>query len=266
MERAERSRGGKWAEAGISGAALKRIAVISMLADHFALVFLQNGVLFGLDQGRFGWSVGPEVFGILEQTALCLRIFGRIAFPVYCFLLVEGFLHTKNYGKYLRNLIVFALISEAPFDVAVTGALFEPQAQNIYWTLAVGLAGLHAMRWAERLEEGLRWFACGAVLLLAGAVGELLAVDYGYMGIALILILYLARNSRILLFSTVVLFSLCAMPLVYEIGSVPAGLAICLYNGRRGTIRHKMFYYWFYPAHLAVLVLLCALLLRRPLW
>ena len=78
----------------------------------------------------------------------------------------------------------------------------------------------------------------------------------------LILILYLARDSRMLLFLTVLLFGLMTMPFEVLIGVAAAGLLICLYNGRRGTIRHKLFYYWFYPVHLAALWALGGLLLR----
>lgn len=251
---------------GLSGAALKRVAVISMLADHFAVVFMGNGILFPPEGALTVVTGGTAAYGILMWVAVCLRIFGRIAFPVYCFLLVQGFLHTGNYRKYLLNLVLFALISEIPFDMAVTGALFRPEVQNIYWTLAIGLAGLHFLRRAERLAEGLRWFACGAVLLAAGAVGELLRVDYGYAGVMLILVMYLGRDSRVLLFLSTILFGVLSMDLPYMIGLAAAGLAICLYDGSRGRIRHKMFYYWFYPVHLAALAVLTALLLRRPLW
>lgn len=262
MERAVPAKAGKWIGRGLSGAALKRLAVISMLADHFAVVFLENGLLYQMDHAWAARPVDPAVYGLLLRVILGLRILGRIAFPVYCFLLVQGFLHTRHYGAYLRNLILFALISEIPFDVAVMGTLFEPEVQNIYWTLAIGLAGLQFMRRAERLAGEVRWFAWGAVMLAAGAVGQILRVDYGWAGTVLILVLYLARDSRALLFLTVFLFGLMTMPPEVLIGVAAAGLLICLYNGRRGTIRHKLFYYWFYPVHLAALWALGGLLLQ----
>lgn len=262
MERAVPAVAGKWIGRGLSGAALKRLAVISMLADHFAVVFLENGLLYQMDHAWAARPVDPAVYGLLLRVILGLRILGRIAFPVYCFLLVQGFLHTRHYGTYLRNLILFALISEIPFDVAVMGTLFEPEVQNIYWTLAIGLAGLQFMRRTERLAWEVRWFAWGAVMLAAGAVGQILRVDYGWAGTVLILVLYLARDSRALLFLTVFLFGLMTMPPEVLIGVAAAGLLICLYNGRRGTIRHKLFYYWFYPVHLAALWALGGLLLQ----
>ena len=262
MERAVPVKAGKWTGRGLSGAALKRLAVISMLADHFAVVFLENGLLYQMDHAWAALHVDPAVYGLLLRVILGLRILGRIAFPVYCFLLVQGFLHTRHYGAYLRTLILFALISEIPFDVAVMGTLFEPEVQNIYWTLAIGLAGLQFMRRAERFAGEARWFAWGAVMLTAGAVGHFLRVDYGWAGTVLILVLYLMRDSRALLFLTVLLFGLMTMPPEVLIGVAAAGLLICLYNGRRGTIRHKLFYYWFYPVHLAALWALGGLLLQ----
>lgn len=86
---------------GISAAVLKWIAVVTMIIDHFAV------------------AVYPQFASYEYSVYYIMRKVGRIAFPIYCFLLVEGFFHTKNVAKYLRNCILFAILSEIPFDMAI---------------------------------------------------------------------------------------------------------------------------------------------------
>ena len=79
----------------------------------FTILFLENGLLYRMDHAWAALPVDPAVYGLLMRVILGLRIFGRIAFPVYCFLLVQGFLHTRHYGVYLRNLILFADLGDS---------------------------------------------------------------------------------------------------------------------------------------------------------
>lgn len=91
---------------GISGYWLKVIAVVSMLIDHTSAVILE------------------QIPG-LEAPAFFMRIIGRAAFPIYCFLLVEGFYHTRSRAKYAGRLFLFALISEVPFDLAFSRRMWD---------------------------------------------------------------------------------------------------------------------------------------------
>ncbi len=59
------------------------------------------------------------------------HVLGRIAFPLFCFLIVEGFLHTHDIKKYLRNMLVFAIIAEPIYDFVQTGQLFDLRQQNV---------------------------------------------------------------------------------------------------------------------------------------
>ena len=100
-----------------SGTALKTIACITMLVDHIGASCIEAGILTpGLDSGtlsRDTLSAYP-----LYRLDMVLRFTGRLAFPIFCFLLVEGFVHTHDVKKYVRRLFLFALISEVPFDLA----------------------------------------------------------------------------------------------------------------------------------------------------
>lgn len=105
----------------ISGSTLKILAMIFMVIDHFGQVVLKNGIILHAPYSMFT----DEQFDMLMSTVNICHILGRIAFPVFCFLLVEGFFHTHNLKKYILNLGIFALISEPVYDLACAGTLFS---------------------------------------------------------------------------------------------------------------------------------------------
>ena len=81
-----------------------------------------------------------------------LRVIGRFAFPIFAFLLVQGFLYTRSVPRYLARLTAFALISELPFDLATGDCWYDPGHQNVFFTLATGLVTLAALRWCETVS------------------------------------------------------------------------------------------------------------------
>ena len=127
-----------------SGTALKTIACITMLVDHIGASCIEAGILTpGLDAGTLSQdalSAYP-----LYRLDMVLRFTGRLAFPLFCFLLVEGFVHTHNVKGYLGRLVLFGLLSEVPFDLAFFRTPFYPGAQNVYWTLALGVLAMGMM-------------------------------------------------------------------------------------------------------------------------
>ena len=151
----------------LSGRQLKLIAMVSMLIDHIAVSL------------------------VARSSALYtpMRFVGRLAFPLYCLLLVEGFCHTKDRKRYLLSLLGFALISEIPFNMAVAGKIFDLEAQNVFFTLSIGLASL--MMADEGKKRGKEW--CLAVgYLLIPMLALLLRSDYNVGGVALILVISLS--------------------------------------------------------------------------
>ena len=107
-----------------SGAQLKYIAFLSMLADH-----VNKALIYPFLSGE----------GILQRISDAFDILGRIAFPLFAFFLVEGFFKTGNRKKYLASLLIFGIISEIPFDMALSGVFFELNSNNIMFTLALML-------------------------------------------------------------------------------------------------------------------------------
>lgn len=220
----------------LSGAWLKHIAMVTMFLDH-----LDKTILFEFQQ-RYPSYAPLQIFSFFCQ------IVGRFAFPIFCFLLIEGFFHTRNRGKYLANLLLFAFISEIPFDLCFNGVFFLWQSQNVFFTLALGLCLIWATE--ELKQRSKYWIIPGLFLfLLACILAMLLSTDYEYFGIAVIAIWYLLRRQPLLA-------SLAAfLPLYKTVWALPGFLLTNLYNGQRGK-QCKWLNYWFYPAHLLLLALL----------
>lgn len=215
---------------GISSAVLKWIAVLSMLTDHFAI------------------AVYPYIQGSSLEGYKVLRAVGRIAFPIYCFLLVEGFFHTRNIWKYLRNLILFAVVSEIPFNMAVFGEIFYPKGQNVYFTLALGLCVMILLRRFEGFQVW-RLFVQAVIIVVFLLLGEYLEVDYHWKGIAYIVLFYYLKKLKVRQGVTALVGAVAFV--IYEAAAVFAFIPIYFYNGKRGR-QYKYLFYVIYPLHLAV--------------
>ncbi len=222
----------------LDGSILKLIAVVTMFIDHFGLIFYQTNFL-NLPFLSFG---GKEI-----TLYFIMRKIGRLAFPIFCFLIVEGFVHTKNLKKYLINLSVFAVISEIPFDLMISGNAFYLGKQNIYFTLLLGVLALTV---AENIKSDFKKFLILAVLIAATII---LKVDYGLNGVLLILLIYALRDKNVL--KTVLSFPFLSGGYAAWAAFIP----INMYNGKRGFIKGKFlkyFFYAFYPLHIIILLLI----------
>lgn len=230
----------------LSGTALKRLALCSMLLDHLGASCLEAGVF-----SRPGPISEP-----LLTLDLCLRWAGRLAFPLYCFLLVEGFLHTHSLRQYAGRMLAFALVSELPFDLAFFHTPFYWSHQNVYWTLALGVLAMAALRHFQTAAGAATWqglLCAGGCILLA----YLAQTDYDGIGVIIICALYLTRtNRKWQCLVGAVLFA-------FEITAPLAFVFLWFYNGQRGACSkaQKWGFYLFYPVHLAVLACITNLLL-----
>lgn len=230
----------------LSGTALKRAACLSMLTDHIGASLLENGLF---KQGA--------VWQGAVQIDLVMRMAGRLAFPIYCFLLVEGFLHTHDFKKYALRMLGFALLSEFPFDWAFFSGVYWGH-QNVYFTLLLGLLAMKALDTFQTAEgtPDFRGVLGAAACVIAAAV---LQCDYDVRGLALILALYMTRGNKT---------AQCIAGAVFSLFEPVAPLAfglVWLYNGQRGSSSRaeQWAFYWFYPVHLFVLAIFTNLLLFR---
>ena len=233
MEQTSAKYGAGIRSGGISGNTLKMVAIVIMFIDHIGA-----GIVEPYLNMNMGAMEGNEMLSRLYYLDRGLRIIGRAAFPIFCFLLVEGFLHTHNVKKYGSRLLLFGLISEIPFDLAFFGTWFYPEYQNVYITLFIGL-----------------------VVLAGCAAAYLLRCDYDISGILMIVILYeFRRNKRYQVLAGGLMAALESISIFGA--AVLAFIPISMYNGTRGRINLKYFFYWFYPVHIMVLYLIQLLVVR----
>lgn len=265
---AEVAQAGEMQKRGISSAVLKNIAVVTMLIDHIGAVIvtrllIENGLYTAMvNQESYDAWMGQ--YGGLYGIYMAMRIVGRFAFPIYCFLLVEGFQKTHDVKKYLGRMFLFAFLSEVPFDLALSGKAWYPEYQNVFFTLLLGLmviAGLHLVeqRFAGT-DIGKKILRAGldAAMILAGcALALILKTDYDFKGVLAITVLYLFRNrKKAQVWAGVIVFLL--MDGIEMIAAL-SFILIWFYNGTRGR-QNKYFFYFFYPVHLLLLWLVCVVM------
>jgi hypothetical protein len=242
------------AGSGLDGFQLKLLALLSMFIDHFAAIVLEQylsnaGVVNLWESARnFG-----EPAGRLAACYLLMRLVGRLAFPIYCFFIVEGFFHTSRLPRYLLRLLIFAFLSEVPFDLAFEDRWFYPGYQNVYFTLLIGLltiSGIHRLV-QTKIPRALGVLTC---TFAGAAAAELLHTDYGAIGVCVIVILYCGHGGsrkRSMGLSCLALLFTSYM----EVTALVDVWLVNRYNGKRGRSL-KYFFYGFYPAHILSLYLL----------
>lgn len=223
----------------LSGSSLKIIAVVTMLIDHTAAVLLSiyPPAMVPL------FYIGGQGF----STYRICRDIGRIAFPIFCFLLIEGFFYTRSRLKYGFNLFLFALISEIPWNFMFTDT-WSYAKQNVFFTLFLGYLGFCV---AERFRDAQGKQVAGLLILLLISVN--LNADYGWKGYIFLLIMYFLKTER----AAQAVVGSCWLS--YEWKACFAFLPINMYNGKRGFIKGKpakYFFYLFYPLHITILVIL----------
>ena len=240
---------------GLSGTALKYIACITMLIDHIGASCIEAGILLPALAAGAASCGGIPVSTLLAADRV-LRYIGRLAFPIFCFLAVEGFLHTHDVKKYVRRLVLFGLLSEVPFDLAFFRTPFDFSVQNVYWTLALGVLAMAGLKHFEKPDGSASWkgLLCAAGCTLAALLA---CTDYNGIGVLIICALYLTRGDR---------KRQCIVGAVLFAWELTAPLAFVLvwfYNGQRGRCTPAMqkVFYWFYPVHLSVLAAVTNLIL-----
>lgn len=246
---------------GISGSTLKFIAIFAMLIDHIAAavimrLLMQNGLneLNAAEESTVLQWLSEN--GTLYYVYIIMRMIGRIAFPIFCFLLVEGYLHTHDVKKYALRLGAFALLSEIPFDLAFNSKILEFGYQNVFFTLFFGLLTIIGYHFLEQKTEYNFILRTILQLLVIGAgmgAAYFFKTDYAQNGIICIVVLYLFRKKR----NTQITAG--CISFLWEPWALLGFLPIAFYNGTRG-LKMKYFFYLFYPVHLLLLYGVCCIL------
>lgn len=217
-----------------SGAQLKYIAFLSMLVDH-----VNKALIYPVLTGK----------GFLDFLSDLFDIFGRIAFPLFMFFLVEGFFKTRNRLRYLLYLIIFGIISEIPFDLCQSAVIFQPYSNNVMFTLALTLV----MIWIIdelKVPTKIFWYPISIVIVAGTCLLSMIwGLDYEWHGILIGYFFYIFYNNPIFAIIGGYL-SLIKTPWAL----LGFGLTLT-YNGERGK-QNKILNYSFYPVHLLILGLL----------
>src|SRR5699024_6607817 len=217
----------------ISSSVLKWIAIFTMMIDHIGAMLIEP-LLYN--------SSSSVVGGIVDWQTIYTssRLIGRLAFPIFCFLIVEGYVHTRSVSKYAFRLGLFALLSEIPFDLAFSGQVFDWSTQNVFFTLLLGLLAIWAY---DTLTLPLLRIGLPIVMALFALVFQ---TDYQIYGVVFIFILFVTRSNRL---------KQTILGAIYGFAQITASLAfipIYYYNGKKGRGNSKWLY-WFYPVHLLIL-------------
>lgn len=201
-----------------------------------------------------------------------MTIVGRMAFPVFAFLLVEGYMHTSDLKKYKKRLLLFGLLSEIPFNLIMTASVIFPFHQNVMFTLLLGLMSIDALEQMKQNRNGKVIIVALLKIMLYLLIGTVGFVDYGMTGILTILAFYLFRNFKFawigqfisLLFLFVIFFKGQSIVIPFfgaeyffpiQGFGILALIPIWLYNGELGKKNKVIQYgfYLFYPVHMLLL-------------
>lgn len=212
---------------------LKIIAILSMLLDHIAYLFISaNNVLYYI-----------------------FRIIGRVCAPIMFFGIANGYKHTSNKKKYGLRLLIFAFISQIPYSLFISGKVFLFNNYNVIFTLFLSfLTILIFDKCSKKIVKYSLMFLCVALSYFCdwGIIGVLISLmfyiinerKYAYIGYTILCICYILINT--LIYKNIVW-------LIVNIGLFLPMIFIYLYNDKKGKLNLKYLFYTFYPLHLLVL-------------
>ena len=229
----------------MSSFALHIIAMIFMLCDHMWATILD-----------YEW----------------LTCIGRIAFPIFAFLITEGYIHTSNINKYIKRMVIFAIITEIPFNLMVSASPIYPFHQNVLWTFVISLLTLKYLNFDDVKNS----FKSILIILLAIIIATVTMCDYFGAGVMMVVGFYIFRKSKLLqllmmIYVNMILIQGYSYPIDiagYTYYFPQQGFAllslifIWLYNGKQGYHAKwfKIFCYAFYPLHMLILYILTIVL------
>ncbi|MEG0365840.1 MAG: TraX family protein [Coprobacillus sp.] len=248
---------------------LKIIAISFMVFDHVIKVF-SNDII--------SWMQSNQLFTLTNYIVFMLILsLGRIAFPLFAYMIAEGCKYTHNIKKYISRLFLLAIISEVPFQYFVsilmdTPYTFSLTAGNVFFTLALGAVSIEGYRYCKEKQKS-SWIIYLPVIICA-LIAQILDTDYAGIGVILIFLWYIFKDSKhpylpAIIFSVFLygIFFLTlgivnygfSSPVIFEAifntcGSLLSIPILKRYNGERGK-PIKWFFYVFYPLHISLIVI-----------
>ena len=215
----------------MSSFTLKILAIIFMTIDHI------------------GFILFPKID--------ILRVIGRIAFPIFAFQVGISFENTKNKEKYILRMLIFTIISQIPFHIFLqTVSPGYPHLVNTGATLTCGILALYCL---EKFENKILKYASTLLVIL---LGVFIPIDYGWLGILMIIVLSYFKKDKLFAsvsFATLVSINCIVKNSSFNLPEIIALIPILLYNGKKGP-NVKYLFYIFYPLHLIILVIIKSIL------
>ena len=208
---------------------IKIIAIITMVIDHTGYVLFPHIPLF--------------------------REIGRIAFPLFAFLIANGAVHTRDINKYLFRLALLAIISEPFFSMMTSGS-----SMNIFFTLFLAVAAISVLK---HLNSSIKYFVFIVLSLLFSYIAEVIRADYAAIGVLFIIALYVVINYKLLVCFCIFVFMLLLYDFTFLFYySLISLIPVILYDGKRGFNSNfvKWAFYLFYPIHIFILIILSEVL------
>jgi len=225
---------------GLTAFELKIIGAVSMLIDHIKVILYTPLI---------------DAKGIVDYFSdplyLVMHFLGRIAFPIFAFLLVEGAIRTSNRKKYGIRLLAFAIISQIPYSLAFTGKMFSFEKLNVLFTLFLGLIVIIFLDKIKEKTEVKTWAPVYTIIIAAvsSAISYFLKMEYAIIGPLMMIAFYCFRDRRQMWLALDT-----ALFIIFE--QIPAVLSfpfIYGYNGLKGREVNKYWFYGFYPIHMLIL-------------
>ena len=228
---------------------------------------------FSLHIMAMAFMLCDHLWGTIVQGNDWLTCIGRLTFPLYAFMIVEGYFHTKNLKKYVCRLLLFAVVSEIPFNLAMGSRVFYPIHQNVLWSFLISIGLIH---WNEKVKEKQIWkqiLVCVASVCIGYIGGIITFVDFYNAGIFMVLVFYYFRSKK---WWCYILQFVCMWYINFEMlggfsyevdifgqthfiarqgFAMLALIPIWMYKGEQGYHNKTMqyIYYTFYPLHLLIL-------------
>lgn len=220
----------------LNGAQLKYIAFLSMLIDH-----VNNSLITPFLDGK----------GFLLHISNLFSILGRIAFPLFIFFVVEGFFKTRDRKKYFLTLLIFGFIAEVPFDIFTSKTIYQPNWNNIMFTLALSLLTIWIIdSIKKKFKNKVLWYIVSIIIVgVFGFIAMALSLDYDYHAIVIAYIYYIFYDKPLLG------AGLGYLSVLKELYSFLGFGMTLTYNGERGK-QYKWLNYLFYPVHMLILGLI----------
>lgn len=227
---------------------LKIIAILCMTIDHVGACL---GVIYVNNQYYLSGLMDLDTYSIL-------RTIGRLAFPIFCYLIVEGLFYTRDVMNYIIRLLVFALISQIPFSLMTkkTPFAFE-QNLNVYFTLALGLITIALINYFKKrynskdIPMPIFLLLSAVAIICSTSFANTINTDYAGYGVLVIVIFYVFRDKPLLI-SVALLIATLLMSNVTELYALLAMIPIVLHNHKKG-FSMKYVFYMYYPAHMLIL-------------